>query len=99
MFIRQCGCLNEKMCFAFVFQGIAASRDDQWCINKSRKDCRKRCLCSYIRDRGRNRERDRQRGRQRQGWTVQYTLDKGQTDVLFMIQAAAVAKAPGPRLK
>lgn len=44
-------------------------------------------------------ERDRRRGRQRRGWTVQYTLDKGQRDGLFMIQAAAAAEAAGPRLK
>lgn len=44
------------------------------------------------------RERDGQRERQRRGWTVQYTPDKGQRDVLFMIQAAA-AEAAGPRLK
>lgn len=32
------------------------------------------------------------------GWTVQYAPNKGQRDVLFMIQAAAEAAA-GPRLK
>lgn len=53
----------------------------------------------FIHEGQEERERDRQRGRQRQGWTVQYTLDKGQRDVLFMIQAAAVTEAPGPRLK
>lgn len=51
-----------------------------------------------MRDNERGRERDRQRERQRRGWTVQYTPDKGQRDVLFMIQAAA-AEAAGPRLK
>lgn len=54
--------------------------------------------CPHMRDNGRGRERDGQRGRQ--GWTVQYTPDKGQRDVLFMMQTAAdAAVAPGPRLK
>lgn len=37
-------------------------------------------------------EKDRsQRGRQETGWTVHYTPDKGQRDVLFMSQAVAAA--------
>lgn len=64
--------------------------------NNAGKD--KRCLWVYMRDNERGGERDRQRERQRRGWTVQYTPDKGQRDVLFMIQAAA-AEAAGPRLK
>lgn len=46
---------------------------------------------------GTMRERQAESGRQRRGWTVQYTPDKGQRDVLFMIQAAT--EAAGPRLK
>ena len=49
------------------------------------------------------RERERETGGEedRRGWTVQYSPDKGQRDVLFMIQAAAAveAEAAGPRLK
>ena len=60
-------------------------------------------MCAYMRANERERETGRE-GRQRRGWTVQYTPDKGQRDVLFMIQAAeaaaaAAAEAAGPRLK
>lgn len=42
--------------------------------------------------------RDKEKGRQEErktetGWTVHYTPDKGQRDVLFMSQAAAAAAA------
>ena len=54
-------------------------------------------MCAYMRD---NERETGGEGRQRRGWTVQYTPDKGQRDVLFMIQAAAAAaEAARPRLK
>lgn len=59
-------------------------------VHKGRKQRRRRQrrLCASVRDKERGRQEER---KTETGWTVHYTPDKGQRDVLFMSQAAAAS--------